>query len=728
MTNITNSKKIGIEAEKEVGMSEERKIGTLREEIEKRDWDYWFPENYDYEQKTERIIGEILPKITERNKELRKVCGMIHAYGKNREIEKERGYKIGENNYQHIEKQVKKGRYRKELKEYSEKEIEAITEGIWDEKYDYEYDYAGATLLYSKYLIKGESPQEAYLAIALMLGTVEKQRERVAFCREVYKGLSEKKISLATPILAGLRDPKANLASCFISVMEDSIESIFREIGNTAQISKNGGGVAINISNIRGVGAPVRNRENASGGILPWVKILNDVGIAVNQGGRRAGAITVSLDSWHIDLIDFLECQTETGDQRRKSYDIFPQIVVSDEFMRRVQNDQQWTLFCPYEVTQITGINLSKLWGSEFEECYRTLEIFAHNKEVQRKLSRTKVYKARDILKAIMKTQIETGLPYIFFKDTANENNPDKSQGYIASGNLCVESFSAVIPGYTSHSCNLSSLNLTNIDPTEIGFYSALLVRILDNTLDLTQPPTAESENHINFQRSIGVGIMGLADYLAKNDETYRSFGYIEELIEDIAYNCYRASNYLARERGAYSFYDMSEWANRKINCNGIKWYERNSNTPERWRELFRSIEQHGMRNCQVMAIAPNTSTSIIQGATASYLPPFNSIFYNKSSSGFAPVIPEYYGEKNYQLNKDFDQQNLIIVTSILQKWVDAGISMELLFDTNTKNAKYLYDCIMKAWTGKVKAIYYIRSIQKDNFESRAEDCSKCAG
>ncbi len=236
-----------------------------------------------------------------------------------------------------------------------------------------------------------------------------------------------------------MRVPNGNLSSCFITAMDDNIESIFYNIDTIAKISKNGGGAGLNISRIRAKNSLVNGYHNASGGVIPWIKIIHDTAVAVNQQGRRAGAVTVALDSWHLDIESFLELQTENGDQRGKAYDIYPQVVVSDLFMERVEKNLEWTLLDPYEIRMKYGIELCELYGEEFEKKY--LEI-----EKARDITLKKVVKARELFKEIMKTQIETGMPYIFFKDRANLMTHNNHVGMIGNGNLCMESFSNFSP------------------------------------------------------------------------------------------------------------------------------------------------------------------------------------------------------------------------------------------------------------------------------------------
>ena len=273
------------------------------------------------------------------------------------------------------------------------------------------------------------------MTISMMLALNEKEGEtRVEIVKEFYNALSLRKLSLATPILANLRIPDGNLSSCFITAIDDNIESIFYNIDSVARISKNGGGVGVNVSRIRAKGSMVNGYYNASGGVVPWIRIINDTAVAVNQQGRRAGAVTVALDTWHLDIETFLELQTENGDQRGKAYDIYPQVVCSNLFMKRVKNNETWTLLDPYEIRKKYGIELCELYGYEFENLYEKIE---NDPNIKLK----KVLSAKELFKSIMKTQLETGMPYIFFKDRANEVNHNSHMGMIGNGNLCMKSF-----------------------------------------------------------------------------------------------------------------------------------------------------------------------------------------------------------------------------------------------------------------------------------------------
>ncbi|AOC51278.1 Ribonucleotide reductase of class Ia (aerobic), alpha subunit [Microcystis aeruginosa NIES-2481] len=682
----------------------------------------------------DNLINCALEMCSPEEPDWRYVAGRLHIWSLWKDTLVARGYQYG--NYEKtVKTQVKNRLYDERILIYSEAELKEA--GSWiNPDWDIDYDYAGALLITSRYLLKNELPQEALLTCSLLLAIVEEPANRLPWAKKFYQAIAQRKISLATPILANLRTPKGSLTSCFILSIDDSLESIFSEITNAARISKNGGGVGVNVSRIRATGSWVMGKANASGGIIPWIKLLNDTAIAVNQGGRRAGAVTIGVDIWHLDVPEFLEMQTENGDQRRKAYDIFPQLVITDEFMRRVITKAEWTLVDPYEVRTKLGIELAELWGEEFEEAYRLVEA-----NLDREIVLYKKINARDLFKSIMRSQVETGMPYIAFKDTINRANPNKHDGYIPGVNLCTESFSNVTPDKTAHCCNLVSLNLANIDREEIESNCQIAVRILDNTIDITNPPFDNAKSHNDKYRTIGVGAMGLADWLAKRKLSYNNLSEISNLFEEIGYWCTYSSMELAKERGAYQAFLGSEWSQGKlIGAKPVAWFLNNAVQPQRWQQLAEDIQRFGIRNSHITAIAPNTSSSLVQGCTASVLPVYSRFFYDKWAKGTVPIAPPFIEEAFwfYPENKNLEQQQVVKAIATMQEWIDTGISMELLFNLNEGvyfpaepnrclTAKDIFDTLIMAWELGCKAIYYVRTVQKDNFRESDDSCSSCA-
>lgn len=663
-----------------------------------------------------------------------------------REVYHGRGYAYNDF-YKTMTNLCKNGLYDNRLLDYTEKEIRELGKYMVPDR-DMNYDYAGANMFVNRYLLKyrgevWELPQEVFMAISMML-SLNEEEDRVEKVKKFYDVLSLKKISLATPILANLRVPNGNLASCFISAVDDNIESIFYNVDSIAKISKNGGGVGVNLSRIRGKGSEVNGYFNASGGVIPWIKIINDTAVAVNQQGRRAGAVTVALDTWHIDMEQFLELQSENGDQRGKSYDVYPQVVVSDLFMKRVEENQNWTLFDPYEVRKKYDIELCELYGDEFEETYKNLERDG-SLQIVKKIS------ARELLKEVMKTQIETGMPYIFFKDTANRLNHNSHRGMIGNGNLCMESFSNFSPtkkfsegredniGVSKntlgeiHTCNLLSLNLAEIEDKELEEISILAVRLLDNTIELTKSPLRESDRHNELYRTVGVGAMGLSDYLAYRYLMYEeSAEEVDKLFEKIALYTLKGSAILAKERGQYKLFSGSNWDKGIFFGKEKQHYIDNSEIGSEWAKVFEMVDTYGIRNGELTAVAPNTSTSLLMGATASVNPVFSRFFIEKNQKGAVPRVVKHLNDRSwfYSEAKKIDPKEYVYVMSKISRWITQGVSMELLYDLNKDiKAKDIYDTIMTAWKTQCKSIYYTRTIQKNsNIVREKEECESCSG
>jgi len=695
----------------------------------------------------ENLISNCLELCTPEYPNWRYVAGRLHMWALWKDIKVKRQLTdindIYSSSFKSIKNKINQGIYNPKLIEhYRLDDIEEACNWL-NVNADKEYDYAGTSLLISRYLLPDELLQEAYLVTALLLasGTLPYDTNKencLLLAQEIYKAVSQRKISLASPMLSNLRQPNQSVTSCFILDVQDDLTNIFKVVAQCAEISKQGGGLGVCLSKIRAAGSWVRNRPNSSGGVVPWVKILNDTALAVNQGGRRAGAITVALDIWHLDVPEFLELQTEHGDHRRKAYDIFPQIVIPDLFMQRVEQDEEWTLVDPYEVQKVFKYDLATLWGKEFEEAYAVIEseilgnkdLFSCNVGGTQSASEITLYKrvkAKDLFKQIMRNQLDTGLPYLAFKDTINQANPNKDGGYIPSVNLCTESFSNVSP-YETHACDLVSLNLSQINDDELPQITKLAVTILDNSLNVATPPIELAARHHYKYRVIGVGVMGLADWLVKKEFSYtKNLANINLLFEDIAYHAYKASIDLAKVRGSFIAYRQSEWHKGLINCQDKAWYKVNASNYSRWERLFDELAEFGIRNSQVLAIAPNTSSSLIQGCTASILPTHSRLFFDKAK-GSLPVAPPFIDKYFwfYEENKHLDQQIIVNTVAAIQKWIDTGISMELLFNLNNVEPKNIYSILFSAWKQKVKAIYYIRTVPEDKWQSVNVECTSC--
>ena len=635
----------------------------------------------------------------------------------------------GKSLYEIIQYNIKKGEYTKDLnKFYSKDQIDELDKTI-DMNRDLAHSHSSLVTVAKKYLGKYELNQHMHMVTAMRFGQMEEPENRVTFVKELYDSLSLRKISLATPFMANLRRG-GNVASCFIIAIEDDLDSIFDNIKRIAKISKNGGGLGIFLGYLRAKGSSIGSYENAAGSVVQWVKIINDTLVAVNQGGKRAGAGTVALPIWHNDVFDFLDMQSEHGDQRLKSHDVFPQLTVPDIFMRRDAENGDWTTFCPFEVRKSLGIDIRGLYGVEFDEAYQRIESAAKAGTI--KVTRT--YKARDIFKTFMRTQFETGLPYIAFTDTMNATNPNayhKDSYGITNVNLCTESFSNVMPDKLGHVCNLASINLSNIgDMKDLGKQSRLTTRMLDYGISLTNNPDDITKSHNELFRTIGVGQMGLHDYLAKRFTNFSDLKTIRDIAECIEFNAVVESVDLSRRFGAFQAFSESRWANGEM----IARFEKHTSGNYDWSVIQASIDEYGMRNSQLTSPAPTTSTSIYQDCSASVLPIYSAFFSDDNKNGSLLVAAKFLAENPLAYGKTFSKHTAIEIidaVSETQKFTDTGISMELIFDQNREEfkARDLYDAIHYAHQKKIKAIYYIRSIKKNSIlEKKEEDCASCAG
>lgn len=665
----------------------------------------------------------------------------VYVAGRLETMKRWKESKFKENNFKDFfHHMMETGKYAERLfSKYTKKDIKTLSEYIVPER-DLDHSYGSSLTAKVKYLMEDETIQYMHMGNAMAIASVEKKENRLHFIKSIYDALSKRKISLATPWLSNLRRG-GNISSCFIIGVNDSIESLKDNWGRAALISKNGGGLGIDLSRIRAKGATINGRKNASGGILGWAKIFNDIAVTVDQGGSRAGAFTVHIPIWHRDLEDFLEIQSEVGDQRKKAHDIFPQIGVYDEFMRVQQENGDWYTFCPYEVEQELGYKLYELFGDEFTSAYRDC-VQAYKKGILKNVgeySSKNDSSARDILKHMMQTQFETGLPYVAFLDRINETNPNKHDGTIPCVNLCTESFSNVVPDKYGHTCNLASPVVGRLDSLEEAIeIAALTTHILDNGIELTTTPDKINSDHNSRYRTIGVGIQGLHDYLAKNFTNYSNTSAIAELTEALAYGCVKKSIELAKERGAYPAYKGSRWDTGEQ----IGQYKAHTSGNYDWEALEAEMAKHGIRNSQTMSPAPNTSTSIFMDAAAGVMPVYAPFFREDNSTGKFPIAAMYLQENPLGYSKTFnlfDQTELARAIGVMQKFTDTGISAEFLFDLNKdipgehESAYELYKLINVAWESGMKAIYYIRSIKKgsdieDLMGFSDSGCVGCAG
>lgn len=633
--------------------------------------------------------------------------------------------------YYYMKEQIGDGVYKHPgLNVWTKNEINELGKAIVHDR-DLAHGYGSVLTANSKYLMKGESIQYKHMANAMIIASVEDKKDRLSFALEVYEGLSKRKISLATPWLSNLRAYQ-NISSCFIIALNDNLDSIAKSWNNAAQISKFGGGLGIYLGMIRASGATINGRPDSSKGVTSWAKILNDIAVAVDQGGKRAGAFTLALPIWHRDLEDFLEIQSENKDPRRQCFDIFPQVGVHDIFMREQlkEGGGTWYTFCPHEVETNLGIQLNGLFGKDFDQAYRKcVKAFKAGK-----LKNVGVYNARGLIKVMMRTEFESGLPYATFVDTINATNPNDHDGWIPCANLCTESFSNVIADRYAHTCNLCSVVAGRVeDDEDLRKTAALCAHILDNGIALTQSPIEESNAHNNRYRTIGIGIQGMHDYLAKVGSHYKDFTTISNFVENIQYAAVLKSIELAKKRGAYPAYKGSQWDTGKI----TERYKKASLSDCDWDYVQSQLDKYGIRNSQLTSPAPNTSTAPYMDASPGFMPIYRAFYLEDSSVGKFPVYGMFLKENPLayeQTQPRMNQAELSKAVGVAQKWIDTGISAEYVFDMNLPDfsAKSLYDLWNAAWKNKTKAIYYIRSIKKgktvDDLLGGESVCAGCSG
>lgn len=630
------------------------------------------------------------------------------------------------------------------LTKYSDEDRRELADYIKPER-DFLFNYEGVKLLADRYLVHSynkevlELPQERFMAIAMHLASVEKEGERVSYAKKFYDLLSELKMTAATPTLANAATSFHQLSSCFISIASDNLWSIYDVNSKFSRVSKHGGALGIYMGKIRSLNSDIRGYKNASGGVVPWVRLYNDTAVAVDQLGKRKGGASITLDIWHKDFYDFVELRTNNGDDRRKAHDIFPAISIPDLFMERLQNRENFTLFDPHEIEKLMGFHLEDYYDKDekhkdFSERYKLCE----NDE---RLSKITV-PALDLLKKIMKSAVETGTPFIFFRDTVNRANPNSHAGMIYGSNLCHEiaqnmsetevlsekivvedGISKVVTEVKTGdmvTCNLNSINLGRVSFEELAENVPLQIRMLDNVITLNQFPVPDAEITSMKYRSIGLGVSGYHHYLAKNQISWESEEHIKEadrLFEEIAYHAIKASMELAKEKGAYEKFYGSKWHTGE-------YFDDRGYTSPRWQELKKEVMEHGIRNGYLMAVAPTGSTSNIAGTTAGIDPIFKKFFVEEKKGSFSPkTAPDlnidtfWYYKEAHTINQLWS----IRACAARQRHIDQSQSFNLYVTPEVK-AKDILELYIEAHRLGVKTIYYIR-----NKSLVMDECTSCS-
>lgn len=673
-----------------------------------------------------------------------KIAGRLLYYTFSRELKKtEENYGLT-SFYEKLRYLTSEGLYGKYILEsYSKKEIEEAFEFIDDERNNL-YTYAGLDLLISRYLIHNrshvvlESPQEMYLGIALHLAMNEGE-DRLTWVRKFYDIMSLHKVTMATPTQSNARKPYHQLSSCFIDTVPDSLDGIYSSVSKFADVSKFGGGMGMYFGKVRSRGGSIRGFEGASGGVIRWIRVVNDTAVAVDQLGMRQGAVAVYLDAWHKDLPEFLQLRTNNGDDRMKAHDVFPAVCYPDLFWRLAKENlnQDWYLMDPHDIMQVKGYCLEDSFGEEWEKRYWDC---VNDVRISKR-----VIGLKELVKLILKSAVETGTPFAFYRDTVNRMNPNKHKGMIYCSNLCTEiaqnmsEAEIVSTTVETHEgdevivtrtkpgdfvvCNLASLCLGNIDVNdnkELEDITSTVIRALDNVIDLNFYPINDAKLTNQKYRAIGLGVSGYHHMLAKNRikwESEEHLAFADKVFEDIGYAAVKASNELAKERGSYSLFEGSEWQNGQ-------YFDRREYSSERWQMLKASVADNGIRNAWIMATAPTSSTSILIGTTAGLDPVMNRFFLEEKKGAILPrVAPElsmatywYYKQAHY-----IDQTWSVRAAGIRQRHIDQAQSFNFWI-TNDYKMSQLLNLYILAWEEGVKTVYYVRSKALD-----PEDCDSCS-
>jgi ribonucleoside-diphosphate reductase alpha chain len=634
---------------------------------------------------------------------------------------------------------------------------------------DLQFQYLGLQTLYDRYLIhhedvRLETPQIFWMRVAMGLSINEgaKKNERAI---EFYDVLSKFLFTSSTPTLFNAGTLHPQLSSCYLTTVMDDLQHIFKCVADDAQLSKWAGGLGNDWTNVRATGARIKGTNGRSQGVIPFLKVANDTAVAVNQGGKRKGAMCAYLETWHLDIEDFMELRKNTGDDRRRTHDMNTANWIPDLFMKRVAENGSWTLFSPSDVP-----DLHDLYGKKFEQRYAEYE----KKAEQGELKLHKKVEAVGLWRKMLSMVFETGHPWITFKDPSNLRSPQDHVGVVHSSNLCTEILLNTSAEETAV-CNLGSINLVRhlnkkgLDLPLLEKTVKTAVRMLDNVIDINFYPTAEARNANLRHRPVGLGIMGFQDALYAQRISYASpeaVKFADESMEAISYYSILASTELAAERGAYSTFKGSKWDRGLLPIDTVQILvdERGKDNVEvdtsltlDWSKVREAVKKHGVRNSNTMAIAPTATISNITGVSQSIEPNYKHLYAKSNLSGEFIVHNEFLVDELKKLNmwdedmiddlKYFDgsiqeieripdelkkvyltafeiePEWLIECGSRRQKWIDMGQSLNLYIAE--PSGKKLHDMYMSAWRKGLKTTYYLRSLGATQIEKSTTDVNK---
>ncbi|MGP7815587.1 ribonucleoside-diphosphate reductase subunit alpha [Niallia sp. 01092] len=631
------------------------------------------------------------------------------------------------------------------LDTYTKEEIDELEKCLSISK-DHLFTYIGLRMLADRYIARDhqkrvfELPQERFMIISMLLMSKEPSTTRIEHVKEAYWALSNLYMTVATPTLSNAGKNWGQLSSCFIDTIDDSLQSIYDSNTDIANLSKNGGGIGVYLGKIRSRGSAIKGFKGASSGVIPWMKQLNNTAVSVDQLGQRKGAISVYLDIWHKDIFSFLDSKLNNGDERYRTHDLFTGICIPDLFMEKVENREDWYLFDPHEVKNIMGFSLEDFYDEkQGEGSFRT----KYEQCVQHPDLSKEVVPAISIMKGILRSQLETGTPFMFYRDEVNRKNPNNHKGMVYCTNLCTEIVQNQSPTIMTEQryedgkiiiektpgdfvvCNLSSINLAKaVEEDALERLIEIQVRMLDNVIDLNTIPVIQGELTNKKYRAIGLGTFGWHHLLALKKirwESEEAVEYADKLYEKISYLTIKASNQLASEKGAYPAFPGSDWQTGDYFTK--REYDNETSSLD-WNKLKENVAATGLRNGYLLAVAPNASTALIAGSTPSIDPVFKKVYSEEKKDYKIPVTaPDLSSETTWYYKSAYliDQHWSILQNAKRQKHIDQAISFNL-YVQNTVKAKELLDLHLAAWKNGLKTTYYLRSTS-----SEIEECDSCS-
>ncbi len=651
--------------------------------------------------------------------------------------------------YKFIEQGIVHGLLNPQLRDF---DLVQLSQALALER-DRNFSYLGLQTLYDRYFIhqggqRIELPQVFFMRVAMGLAHCEgDQRNEKAI--EFYELLSSFDFMSSTPTLFNSGTPRSQLSSCFLTTVPDDLDGIYSAIKDNALLSKYAGGLGNDWTPVRAMGAHIKGTNGKSLGVVPFLNVADATAVAVNQGGKRKGAVCAYLETWHMDIEEFLELRKNTGDERRRTHDMNTANWIPDLFMKRVFEKENWTLFSPNETSE-----LHELYGEKFEQAYLAYEEKAKRGEV-----RSRTVSANNLWRKMLSLLFETGHPWVTFKDPCNLRSPQQHMGVVHSSNLCTE-----ITLNTSATeiavCNLGSINLARhfkkgqLDTAKLAKTIKTAVRMLDNVIDINYYSVPQAKTSNLRHRPIGLGLMGFQDALYEQRIPYASkeaVAFADRCMEQISYHAIEASCELAQERGSYESYTGSLWSQGILPIDSIrllknyrgKYCEQNENQILNWEPLRQKIKQFGMRNSNVMAIAPTATIANICNVTQSIEPTYQNLFVKSNLSGeFTVINPylvndlkkaglwdkvmvhdlKYYNgslspiariphqlKALYATAFEIEPRWLVEAASRRQKWIDQAQSLNLyMAEPSGKRLDVLY---RMAWLLGLKTTYYLRSL-----------------